>query len=124
MPAADRQKATVRVRIGFDELGDPRILPDMGVKVAFRGDETGEGAARSTALLIPESAVRREGDVSTVFLVREGVVERRAIAVGAASGDRVEVRSGLRATDVVVVDPPAGLADGDAVRVTEERENG
>lgn len=124
VPAADRQKATVRVRIGFDELGDPRILPDMGVKVAFRGDETGEGAARSTALLIPESAVRREGDVSTVFLVREGVVERRAIAVGAASGDRVEVRSGLRPTDVVVVDPPAELEDGDPVRVNEERENG
>lgn len=123
VPAADRQKATVRVRIGFDELGDPRILPDMGVKVAFRGEDT-EGAGAATALLIPASAVRRDGEVSTVFLVREGFVERRAIAVGAASGDRVEVRSGLRPTDVVVVDPPAGLADGDAVRVTEESENG
>ena len=38
VPTADRQKATVRVRIGFDEL-DPRILPDMGVKVAFLEDE-------------------------------------------------------------------------------------
>jgi len=123
VPAADRQKATVRVRIGFDELGDPRILPDMGVKVAFRGDETG-GAAASTALLIPESAVRREGDASTVYLVRDGVVERRAVAVGAASGDRVEVLSGLRPSDRVVLDPPAGLEDGDRVRVTEEREDG
>lgn len=124
VPAADRQKATVRVRIGFDELGDPRILPDMGVKVAFRGDESGGGARASTALLIPESAVRREGDASTVYLVRDGVVERRAIAVGAASGDRVEVLSGLRPADRVVVDPPAELEDGDRVRVREESEDG
>ena len=44
VPTADRQKATVLVRIGFEEL-DPRILPDMGVKVTFLRDD-GSGAAR------------------------------------------------------------------------------
>src|SRR6185295_8523506 len=35
IPTADRQKATVKVRLGFEKL-DPRILPDMSVKVAFQ----------------------------------------------------------------------------------------
>jgi RND family efflux transporter MFP subunit len=118
VPAADRQKATVRVRIGFDELGDPRVLPDMGVKVAFRGDGE-EGAAARTALLVPERAVRDEGETSVVFVVRDGSVERRAVAVGPAVGGRVEVRSGLRPTERVVLDPPPSLADGDRVRVSE-----
>jgi RND family efflux transporter MFP subunit len=118
VPAADRQKATVRVRIGFDELGDPRILPDMGVKVAFRGDGE-EGAASPAALLVPESAVRSEGETSVVFVVRDGSVERRAVAVGPAVGGRVEVRSGLRPSERVVLDPPPSLADGDRVRVSE-----
>jgi RND family efflux transporter MFP subunit len=118
VPAADRQRATVRVRIGFDELGDPRILPDMGVKVAFRG-EAEEGAVVSAALLLPESAVRSEGETSVVFVVRDGSVERRAVAVGPPVGGRIAVRSGLRPTERVVLDPPPSLADGDRVRVSE-----
>jgi len=124
VPAADRQKATVRVRIGFDELGDPRILPDMGVKVAFQAEESEEEAAAASTLLIPEGAVRRDGEASIVFIVRDGVVERRAVAIGASSGGRVEVRSGLRATDRVVLDPPPELGDGDRVRVTEGAADG
>lgn len=119
VPAADRQKATVKVRIGFDELGDPRILPDMGVKVAFQADEAEAEPASPSTLLIPERALRREGETALVFVVREGVVERRALALGGSSGGQVEVRSGLRATDRVVLDPPPDLADGDPVRVTE-----
>ncbi len=119
VPAADRQKATVRVRIGFDELGDPRILPDMGVKVAFRGDEAEEGSAGAPALLIPEDAVRRSGDTAVVFIVRDGRVERRAVAVGPAAGGRVEILSGVRPSDRVVRDPPPDMRDGDQVRVTE-----
>jgi RND family efflux transporter MFP subunit len=118
VPAADRQRATVRVRIGFDELGDPRILPDMGVKVAFRADGE-EGGAVSAALLVPESAVRREGETSVVFVVRDRSVERRAVAVGPSVGGRIAVRSGLRPTERVVLDPPPSLADGDRVRPSE-----
>ncbi|MFQ5678757.1 MAG: efflux RND transporter periplasmic adaptor subunit [Gemmatimonadota bacterium] len=132
VPAADRQKATVKVRIGFDELGDPRILPDMGVKVAFQAAEVekvekvgeggsagarGSGAAAPGALLLPRSAVRREGETAVVFVVRNGTVERRAVALGGGSEDRVEVSAGLRSTDRVVLNPPEGMADGDRVRV-------
>src|SRR5829696_8636288 len=60
IPTADRQKATVRVRIGFDKLGDPRILPDMGVKVSFLRDEPAAGAevpAAAPRIMVPKTAV-------------------------------------------------------------------
>ena len=94
VPTADRQKATVRVRIGFDAL-DPRILPDMGVKVSFLRDD--EPAPAATAprprMLAPKTAVRQVDGTSVVFVVREDRVERRAVQVGAEDGDQVEVLS-------------------------------
>jgi RND family efflux transporter MFP subunit len=114
VPAADRQKATVRVRIALNELGDPRILPDMGVKVAFQA-EAGADAATRPRLLVPERAVRREKDGAVVFVLRDDRVERRAIGVGGTAADGVEVVAGLRAGDTVVLDPPANLADGSRV---------
>ena len=120
VPAADRQKATVKVRIAFNEVGDPRILPDMGVKVGFQSEAGGEVAARP-ALRIPERALRRDKTGAVVFVVRNDRVERRAVAVGGTAGSDVEVRSGLRAGDRVVLDPPADLADGGRVRLRGDR---
>lgn len=117
IPAADRQKATVLVRIGFDRL-DPRILPDMGVKVTFlRADEATPGTADRPVALVPRAAVRADGPASVVFIVRGELVERRAIQTGGADGDRVEVVAGLAAGDRVVLSPPADLADGAQVVV-------
>jgi len=121
VPAADRQKATVKVRISFDELGDPRILPDMGVKVAFQSEGDAPAAARAV-LLVPSGALRRERDAAIVFAVRDGRVERRAVAVGGTVGDGVEVLSGLRPGERIVIAPPPDLADGDRVRVRERSE--
>ena len=121
VPAADRQKATVKVRIAFDQLGDSRILPDMGVKVAFQGDAHADGGAQAR-FVVPSRALRRERDATIVFAVRDGRVERRAIAAGGTVGDGVEVLSGLRAGERIVLDPPPGLADGDRVRVRERGE--
>jgi RND family efflux transporter MFP subunit len=121
VPAADRQKATVKVRIAFNELGDARILPDMGVKVAFQADADPAAAAR-LRLLVPERAMRRERDGAIVFVLRDGKVERRAVAVGGTAGADVEVLSGIRSGERVVLDPPPELADGDRVRLrTGER---
>ena len=116
IPAADRQKATVRVRIGFNEL-DPRILPDMGVKVTFLGSEKPEGHAERIRLIIPRDAMRRVGGKDVVFVVANGHVERRAVRFGAASGNEMEVVSGLAAGEKVVVEGPDTLADGDSVSV-------
>ena len=118
VPTADRQKATVRVRIGFDGL-DPRILPDMGVKVSFLADERpADSAARPrTKLLVPSTAVRTADGRSVVFVLRDDHVERRAISVGAAVGDQVEVLSGVSAGERIVAEGPPTLKDGDKVKV-------
>ncbi len=118
VPSADRQKATVRVRIGFDKL-DPRILPDMGVKVSFLSEAPEPvvaGAAAQPRLLVPKGAVRTVDGTAIVFVVRGERAERRAVKTGANDGDLVEVVSGLSAGDRVVTDGAATLADGARVK--------
>ena len=123
VPTADRQKATVRVRIGFAEL-DPRILPDMGVKVSFlREAESASALASSTnapvpaRFEIPKAALRTENDRAIVFVVRDNTVERRAVRTGLEQGEVVEVLSGVSAGEQVVINPPATLKDGDRIRI-------
>jgi RND family efflux transporter MFP subunit len=118
IPSADRAKATVRVRIGFEKL-DPRILPDMGVKVTFLRDDPPAGTAAPAAprVLVPKAAVRTADGRRIVFVLRGDRVERRAVSVGLEQGDQVEVLSGVSAGDRVVVDGPATLKDGDKVKV-------
>ncbi len=122
VPTADRQKATVLVRVGFDGL-DPRILPDMGVKVRFLRDEavepTAGGAPARPMMLVPKTAVRTTGSETVVFVVRGAVVERRAVKTGGTDGDRVEVLSGLQSGDRVVAPVPETLTDGAAVSVKQ-----
>ncbi len=116
VPTADRQKATVRVRIGFEQL-DPRILPDMGVKVTFLGETTGEVRRRLT---IPRAAVRQEEGRDVVYVVSGDRLERRAITLGATSGDSVEVTAGLTAGEQVAVEGLENLKEGARVRVQAE----
>ena len=118
VPTADRQKATVLVRIAFEQLGDPRILPDMGVKVTFLRDATESSVpAAQPIALIPKAAVRTENNQSYVFLIRQDTVERRAIQTGGADGERLEVIAGLAPGDRVVISPPATLVEGTRVTV-------
>lgn len=123
VPAADRQKATVLVRIGFETL-DSRILPDMGVKVTFLRDadkpeaSVGSAGLANPVTLVPKAAIKAEGDMTYVFVVDgQGVVDRRAVKAGGPDGDRVEVIAGLRSGERVVVSPPAGLSAGARVVV-------
>ena len=118
IPAADRQRATVLVRIAFDELGDPRILPDMGVNVAFleAGPPPGEAVADAPPRLwIPSEALRSDGGTQVVFVARGETVERRAVTTGLEDGGDVEVLAGVTAGERVVIEGPAELADGDRV---------
>jgi RND family efflux transporter MFP subunit len=154
VPSADRQKATVRVRIGFGEetanerprvsapersgeagapaservggtagakppgyVLDPRILPDMGIKVSFLNDRPAAAAAAPRArLVVPKAAVRTDNGASIVYVVRDERAERRAVSVGTTEGDQVEIVSGVTAGEKVVVDGPPTLEDGARVK--------
>jgi RND family efflux transporter MFP subunit len=118
VPAADRSKATVKVRIGFVKLDD-RILPDMGVKVAFLADATPQVTATAPKLLVPKTAVRKVDGRDVVFVVKDGVAERRAVTVGLTEGDQVEIASGLQLGERVIVEGPPTLADGARVTIRE-----
>ncbi|MFZ0411304.1 MAG: efflux RND transporter periplasmic adaptor subunit [Candidatus Acidiferrales bacterium] len=119
IPTADRDKATVKVRISFLKL-DPRILPDMGVKVTFLGEETKKiaGAAEPVAL-IPQEAVRDESGKKIVYLVKDDQLERRAITLGDVVANQAQVLAGIAAGDRVVVKGPAALHDGEAVKIKQ-----
>ncbi len=116
IPTADRQKATVKVRLTFDRL-DPKILPDMGIKVAFLELAEHERGARPQAQsLIPASAVRREGSQPVVFIVDGDVVERRAVTLGRELGTEVEVIAGVAPGERLAVQNLEALSDGRRVR--------
>lgn len=119
VPTADRQKATVRVRVGFEQL-DPRILPDMGVKVAFLESEQESSAEAKPVredIVIPASAVQRRDGKAEVFVVRDNQARRREVEIDARSERDYWVTAGLSAGEVYVVDPPPELEDGAEVRV-------
>jgi RND family efflux transporter MFP subunit len=119
IPTADRSKATVKVRIAI-RAKDPRIVPDMGVRVAFLSTEPPAGRpAAAPAVLVPTDAVRGEGADAVVFVHAGERVERRAVTTGQTVGAEREILSGLRAGERVVVAPPPSLKDGDAVRVVD-----
>jgi RND family efflux transporter MFP subunit len=117
IPTADRQKATVKVRISFARL-DPRILPDMGVKVTFLEDQpAGKSAAAPAAALAPSGALHDDNGTKIVFLVKNDHLERRAVSAGAARGGNTEILAGLLAGDSVVVKGPDNLHDGQEVEI-------
>ncbi|HVU32930.1 MAG TPA: efflux RND transporter periplasmic adaptor subunit [Opitutaceae bacterium] len=113
IPTADRNKSTVKVRVGFNQL-DPRILPDMSVKVAFRDTAAGAAIAKR-GVIVPRAAIEQQGDRTVVMVVSAGRIERRAVSLARREGDDALVTSGLTAGEKVVIDPPAKLRDGDRV---------
>jgi len=114
IPTADRQKSTVKVRVAFNQL-DPRMLPEMGVKVAFREQGDLPGASSGMAL-IPKGAVHEEGGRDVVFVFQDGRAERRAVTIAGADGEDKIVSAGLNPGDKVILDWPAGLKEGSRVK--------
>jgi len=132
IPTADRQKATVKVRISFtddshvrliDPATQPRILPDMGVKVTFLEEEKPKAAAEKSAAavpvvaLVPQAAVHQDNSSKFVFVVKGDNVERRAVSLGSVRGTDVEILAGLQPDAVVVVKGPESLRDGQLVEI-------
>jgi len=120
IPTADRQKATVKVRITFDKLDDT-ILPDMGVKVAFLSatPPPGKNPVSEARAIIPKAAVHSDGGKQIVYLVRDEKLERRAVSLGAERGSDIEILAGLSPGDKLVVSGAEKLHEGQTVEVKQ-----
>ncbi len=117
IPTADRSKATVKVRVGFRQK-DPRILPEMGARVAFLAPAAAERAqgAVPAGLLVPAGAVVGSGDTVAVFVVKGDRVERRPVKLGAKSGADQVVLGGLALGETVATGDLAKLVEGTKVK--------
>ena len=113
IPTADRQRATVEVRVGFDQL-DSRILPDMGVKVAFQENDRQQSV--QGGVVVPPEAVFSQGGKDYVLLVRNETVERRAVSTSGNRGDKLLVIAGLSGGESVIISGQTDLGDGTRVQ--------
>lgn len=111
VPTADRDKSTVKVRIGFNRL-DPRMLPEMAVQVWFLAT----GGDNRKALFVPTAALHADGDRAYVFVIRDGLAHRVPVVAGGESGKRTEIKSGLKPGAPVIVSAGSKLSDGQSVR--------
>ena len=124
VPSADRGKATVKVRVGFEQK-DARMVPDMGVRVSFLSAKP-EAAAAGTpppvpkGVLVPPQALAQRDGGTVVFVVADGRVQQRSVkpAAGDVGGQKL-LPDGLKPGERVVVSPPDTLRDGAAVRPDE-----
>jgi len=120
VPTADRQKATVKVKVRFKSI-DPRILPDMSAKITFL-EKRDPGAKLETArVTVPKSAIQQRDGRPIVLILIDDRVKQQSVTPGSEFGDRVEIKQGLAGGEVVVVRGGDGLGDGSQVkRKTDE----
>lgn len=115
IPTADRSKATVKVRIGIDTR-DPRIVPDMGVRVAFLKDQAERPPAEPVEGVIVDASALIAGR-DAVYVVRESTLQERPVQIAERSGSTLRVTDGLKSGERVVLNPADGLSSGQQVDV-------
>jgi HlyD family secretion protein len=126
IPTADRSKSMFKVRVGF-ERGDPRVLPEMRVSVAFKTDESKGGSAGGATgvagkmVTVPKNALLEEGGKDVVFVALSGKAERRAVTVTGtgATASEVLVSAGISSGERVVVEPKR-LVDGTRIKEVKQ----
>ena len=114
-PEANRQKATVQIKVKIAKP-DEYLRPEMNASVAFISDRKPEGGGTTSArpvVIVPPGAVRD----NAVFVVLDGKAVKRPIKTGATSAEGIQVDHGLIGGEDLIVNPPAGLKDGDKVRL-------
>ena len=122
IPTADCSKATVKVRVALN-VKDPRVVPDMGVRVSFLESAKPQATQAPKGVRAPAAAVSERDGAQVAFVVGdEDTVEQRTVKVGGKLGDDVQVTDGLIAGETVVIDAPAELKDGAKVKLAEEAE--
>jgi RND family efflux transporter MFP subunit len=116
IPTADRNKATVKVRIGLLEK-DERVLPDMGAKVSFLKEQVTEAPEEINGVMIPSSAIIKEDDISYVFVIKNGLIIKTKIAIGSSSSNFSRLIDGVEVGDNVVTNPNNELQNGQEVLI-------
>jgi RND family efflux transporter MFP subunit len=118
IPAADRTKATVKVRIAF-ATKDARIVPDMGVRVSFL-EERKPGAPKREGVWVPTRAIAgKDKDVAVFVVAADGVARRVPVVLGEKRDADQLVTKGLKGGEQVVLGPFDQLRDG--ARVTTKK---
>ena len=120
IPTADRQKATVKVKVSFKEL-DPRILPDMNAKVTFMQKAEGNEKSEGSRVTVPKAAVQQRDGKMIVFVFTDGRLTAQPVTVGSEFGDRIEIKQGLAGGETVIVRGNENLTDGSRVKVKTAR---
>ncbi|MGH8212987.1 MAG: efflux RND transporter periplasmic adaptor subunit, partial [Rhodanobacteraceae bacterium] len=115
IPSADRSKATVKVRVALDKK-DPRIIPEMGVRVSFLEKRSGN-AQPIAGVLVPKEAIAQRDGRDVVFVVEGERAKQTQVTLGADFSDMKQVTSGLGAGEQVVKAPQADLKDGEKLKV-------
>jgi len=111
VPTADRAKATVKVRVGFDKL-DPRILPDMGVKVRFMDNGSESSSAGASLIELPSTAIVNDSNHRYVWRINDGKAERVAVSTGVERDGKIQILAGVQVGDHLVNHPIDTLQDG------------
>jgi RND family efflux transporter MFP subunit len=119
VPAADRQKATVRVKVAFSDADD-KILPDLSARVSFTAEPT-QGKTGRTRVLVPKSAIRTVDGKTGVFRIVEGRAKFQPVRTGPEAQGQVEVIQGLTGGERLISSSSGEIRDGDRVRVEEEK---
>lgn len=121
VPTADRQKATVKVKVRFKTI-DPRILPDMSAKITFLQKAEPGVKAEAARITVPKSAIQQKDGRSIVLVLIDDRVKLQAVTIGGEFGDRVEIKQGLAGGETVIVRGAEGLGEGSRVkRKSDER---
>jgi HlyD family secretion protein len=118
VPAADRQKATVRVKVSFHD-SDDKILPDLSARVSFTAEPT-QGKSGRTRVVVPKATIRTVDGKTGVFRIVDGTVRFQPVKTGPESQGQVEIVEGLAGGERLVSTSSAELRDGDRVRVEGE----
>ena len=119
VPSADRQKATVRVKVAFHDADD-RILPDLSARVSFTAEPT-RGKTGRTRVMVPASAVRTVDGRTGVFRIVDGRAKFQAVKTGPSSDGQVEVLEGLAGGERLIPSSSREIREGDRVKVEGEK---
>jgi multidrug efflux pump subunit AcrA (membrane-fusion protein) len=117
VPTADRAKATVLVKVGFNSY-DERVLPEMSAKVLFLSEkDLSDIDSQELLLVIPQSAITAQNGKNIVYRVNNEVAYETEVTLGQKIGSHIEIIHGLNIGDRVIRNLNGRISDGMNVKV-------